>query len=57
MFIVYHSHDETLVTTRSKEKKFLKEFFPENTDRILDEYDREEICDSGLKITASVFLR
>lgn len=59
MFIVYSSNDEVLITTRKKEAEFLKEYFPGNVTkqyRDIDDYDREEIKDNAVQITAKANL-
>ncbi len=53
MLIVYEGQDEVIVTTDELEKQTLKEWFKDG-DRDLEDYDRIEIKDEAVAITATL---
>jgi hypothetical protein len=42
MFVIYATNDEVIVTTKKKEQKMLEEYFGDNTNRSVEEYNRCE---------------
>lgn len=48
-FIIYTNEDETLITTPAGEKAFLAAWYVD-AGRNLDEYDRTESDDAGIRI-------
>ena len=57
MLITYHGNDEVIVTTTSREKRMLKEFFEEG-DRDVSLYDRVKHGkgESGVSIEAHLLI-
>jgi hypothetical protein len=53
-FVVYIGSDEVLIGVKKEEKGLIKEWFGENGGRCLDDYDREVVNDSAVKITAKL---
>ena len=53
MFIVYSGHSEVIVTTKKKEAQTLKEWFVES-DRDIEDYDREECNDACVEVRAEL---
>lgn len=51
MFVIYQSSEETLVTTRKKEKRMLSEFFAEGIGRKLSNFDRYTTDEIAVWIT------
>ena len=53
MLITYKGTDEVLVTTRKREKAFIKEWFGKDMGRDLEEYDRvSHDLEDGIELTA-----
>ena len=56
MLITYHGNDEVIITTTTREKKMLKEWF-KKADRDVNLYDRvEHKGESGVSVEANLLV-
>lgn len=54
MFVIYSNAGEILITTAELEEEMAKEWFSEETGRILEEYDRDLSGGTAVCIKASM---